>query len=130
MLVSREFLSQVGPMCEDYFLYCEEVDWAWRARGRFRLAVETAAVVYHKEGATIGTESQGRPPSLLSDFFQARNRLRFAARHTPWYFPTVWLFLLIRTMKRLLHGQHANAGVMFSAIFGRQHPKEAWFSRV
>lgn len=129
MLVSREFLREVGPMCEDYFLYCEEVDWAWRARGRFKLAVETAAVVYHKEGASIGTESQGRPPSLLSDFFQARNRLLFAARYTPWYFPSVWIFLLVRTMKRLVKGQYKNALVMLSAMFGRQRPKSGWFRR-
>lgn len=127
MLVSRAFLDQIGPMCEDYFLYCEELDWAWRARGRFRLGVETAAVVYHKEGATIGTESRDRPPSLLSEFYQARNRLRFAWRHTPWFLPTVWTFLLLRTIKRLRHGRIANAQVMLLAMFGSQQPKNEWF---
>src|SRR3546814_1141560 len=34
MLVSRAFLQATGPMREDYFLYCEEVEWCLRARAR------------------------------------------------------------------------------------------------
>lgn len=32
MLIGRRFLETVGPMREDYFLYCEEVEWFLRAR--------------------------------------------------------------------------------------------------
>src|SRR3546814_18211211 len=32
ILVSRAFLKATGPMREDYFLYCDEVDWCLRAR--------------------------------------------------------------------------------------------------
>jgi GT2 family glycosyltransferase len=130
MLVSREFLRQIGPMCEDYFLYCEEVDWAWRARKHFRLGVETAALVYHKEGASIGTGSRTRRHSPLSAFFQTRNHLRFARRHTPWFVPSVWIALLIRAAKRAMHGEFASSFVMLSAMFGRQKPSKDWFRRV
>src|SRR3546814_13959768 len=34
MLVSRAFLQATGPMREDYFLYCEEVEWFMRARAK------------------------------------------------------------------------------------------------
>ena len=37
MLASRRFLETVGLLQPDYFLYFEELDWAARARGRFRL---------------------------------------------------------------------------------------------
>ncbi len=30
MAVPRAALDQVGPLDEQYFMYCEEVDWAWR----------------------------------------------------------------------------------------------------
>jgi GT2 family glycosyltransferase len=47
MLVSREFLLDVGLMCEDYFLYFEEADWAMRARNRYKLVYAPESVVYH-----------------------------------------------------------------------------------
>ena len=32
MLISKDFLRDVGLMSEDYFLYCEEIDWAVRGK--------------------------------------------------------------------------------------------------
>jgi GT2 family glycosyltransferase len=78
MLVSRAFLEQVGLMQEDYFLYYEEVDWATRGAGRFRLGYAPASVVLHKEGASIGTSASGGSP--LSVYFLFRARLRFCWR--------------------------------------------------
>jgi GT2 family glycosyltransferase len=78
MLVSRAFLEQVGLMQEDYFLYYEEVDWATRGAGRFRLGYAPDSVVLHKEGASIGTSASGGSP--LSVYFLFRARLRFCWR--------------------------------------------------
>jgi GT2 family glycosyltransferase len=30
MLTRKEAIDQVGPMCEDYFMYSEDTDWCWR----------------------------------------------------------------------------------------------------
>lgn len=127
MFVRREFIEEVGLMAEQYFLYNEEVDWAWRARNRYRLGVETAALVFHKEGASIGTETAKRPASLLSDFFQTRNKLMFAWRYTPWFVPTVWLSLATRMMKRWCAGQNRNAWLMLQVLVGRRRADPAWF---
>lgn len=129
MFVRDAFIQQVGPMSEEYFLYNEEADWAWRARGRFALAVEPKAVVYHKEGASIGTESQERPASVLSDFFQTRNKLMFARRYTPQYLPLIWGFLFLRCLKRAKAGFGANAKVIREVLFGRRSPDPQWFVR-
>lgn len=118
MFVRTSLIEEIGPMCEDYFLYAEELDWAWRMRGRYRLGVETAAVVYHKEGVTAGTETMTRPASLLSDFFQARSKLMFARRYTPLYAPVVWLAIALRAVKRYLHGQINNGWVIFRVLAG------------
>jgi len=32
MLIDGTFLSRAGHMRDDYFLYCEEVEWCLRAR--------------------------------------------------------------------------------------------------
>lgn len=70
--------DSIGPMSEDYFLYFEELDWAERLKrakaGRQSVALD--AVVYHKEGGSIGSSSLKRP-SDTSLYFLARNLLRF-----------------------------------------------------
>ncbi|WP_235533763.1 glycosyltransferase family 2 protein [Pelomonas sp. Root405] len=93
MLVSRAFLEQVGLMREDYFLYYEEIDWATRGGGRFRLGYAPGSVVLHKEGASIGTAASGGSP--LSLYFLYRNRLRFSWRfHRPFVASVVYFSLL------------------------------------
>lgn len=55
MLIGRRFLEAIGPMREDYFLYCEEVEWCLRAqRAGLRLGYAPAARVLHAQGTTTG----------------------------------------------------------------------------
>lgn len=76
MLVSTPFLRSVGLMCEDYFLYFEEIDWAFRARGKYKLAYADASVVWHKEGGSIGSSST-KEASVTSTRYLYRNRVIF-----------------------------------------------------
>ncbi|UUZ76162.1 hypothetical protein LP414_33170 [Polaromonas sp. P1(28)-13] len=128
MFVRCSQVLKIGLMCEDYFLYNEEIDWALRGRKSFRLGVETAAVVSHKEGASIGTESQGKRGSPLSSFFQARSKLLFAWRYTPYFYPVVWLALFARFCKQVIATDRASAFVILQVLFGRRHPSPEWFS--
>src|SRR5690606_39008408 len=73
MLVRRCFLTQVGLLNEDRFLYFDELDWAMRAKGRFGLAYAPSSVVYHREGGNLGA---GTAKSWTSDFYFLRNRIR------------------------------------------------------
>lgn len=95
MLARREWFEAAGLLCEDYFLYFEEIDWAARAArrgGRLGLGWAPRSVVFHKEGASVGTAAGGGSP--LSLFYLFRNRLRFAHRfHRP-FLPTVLLSTL------------------------------------
>lgn len=129
MVITSDFLLSVGPMCEDYFLYNEELDWAWRSRGKFKIAVETAAVVHHKEGASIGTHGAHRAPSLLSDFYQTRNKLLFARKYTPLKYPVVFLFSAVRALKRFNQGLKSNANVISAALLGKSKPNPEWFPK-
>lgn len=82
IVVSRPFLDQVGLMPDEYFLYYEEVDWAFR-RGRFALELVPEARVYHHGGTSIGSGSHFQRPTPFSNYFNHRNRLRFVKRHLP-----------------------------------------------
>jgi GT2 family glycosyltransferase len=78
MLVRRAYLEQIGLMQEDYFLYYEEIDWCTRGKDKFRLGYAPNSLVFHKEGASIGTAASGG--SALSTYYLFRSRVRFTAR--------------------------------------------------
>lgn len=105
MLVSRAFLEQVGLMEESFFLYYEEMDWAIRARGKFTLAIAIDSVVYHKEGSSIGSASMKQAASSTSEFYMARSKLRFMARHFARYLPVSILLSLAQAVNRFRRGQ-------------------------
>ncbi len=99
MLLTRPLLEQVGLLCEDYFLYYEELDICLRAKGKFRLGVASNSVVYHKEGASTGG---GR--SDLADYYAVRNRLLLTKKlNHHYYFPVLLslVFVCINRIRRL-----------------------------
>lgn len=118
MLVSRSFLEQVGLMDESYFLYYEETDWAMRGKDRYRLMYADDAVVYHKEGASIGSSHQRAKRSPLSSFFLVRSRLRFTRKFFPWALPSVLAYSVLVALRALFEGHREQASAMFSALRG------------
>ncbi|MGC2448761.1 MAG: glycosyltransferase family 2 protein [Candidatus Sulfotelmatobacter sp.] len=104
MVASRAFLEEVGLMEESYFLYFEELDWAMRAKGKFTLGYASESVIYHKEGATTGTNWDRRQRSLLSDRYHSRNRVLFTRRFVPWALPTVLMSVCLTAIERLCTG--------------------------
>lgn len=72
MMLPREVVEQVGMFDEAYFMYCEEVDWAWRIReaGWGVLCVPAAHVVH------LGGQSTGQiRPQTLVHLWTSRLRL-------------------------------------------------------
>lgn len=106
MLVTRSFIENVGLMDERYFLYCEDLDWATRAKqAGYELGVATKSFVYHKEGATTKSSSHMRRVmrSGLSDYYALRSHLHYAHKFSPSLkFRIVRSFCLIKSLKRLI----------------------------
>jgi GT2 family glycosyltransferase len=80
-----------------------------RARGRFALGYAPSSVVWHKEGASIGSSGKAAGRSALSDYYSARNRLLFMRRFFPWRMPSVYAGLVLSILKRLKRGQPERA---------------------
>lgn len=118
MLVSRKFVEEVGLMCEDYFLYFEETDWAIRAKGRFQLAYAPLSIVYHKVGASIGTSSNPARKSMVCDYYNIRNRILFTRRYYPLALPTIYLVLLGALLLRLCLGRWDRVWMIIKLLFG------------
>lgn len=111
MLVTRDFIEQVGLMCEDYFLYYEEIDWAMRAQGRFKLGYAPASIVYHKVGG-----SSRKVASLASMSFLYRNRFKFVARFLPDRFTATLLSVAADMTRAFLKGQFGLSRVIAGAL--------------
>lgn len=76
MLVKREAIEKAGFMCEDYFLYYEELDWSMRlTESGYKLWYVPQALVIHKESMSTGNDTP------LKRYYMTRNRLLFAKRN-------------------------------------------------
>lgn len=119
LLVSCKLLRDIGLMAEDYFLYFEEIDWATRARGKYRLGYAAQSLVYHKEGGSIGGNNVDlNNKSYTADFYALRNRLRFTRKHFSYCVPGVVLGLMIAAINRAKRGQFERVKMIFSIVFG------------
>lgn len=114
MLASRSFLDTIGLMEESYFLYFEELDWAMRAKEKFALGYARDSVIYHKEGAAIGTNLDRRKRSLLAEQYLSRNRVLFTRRFLPWALPTVLISVCLSAAERFCRGDAERARSMVS----------------
>jgi GT2 family glycosyltransferase len=76
MMVARRFLELAGPMREDYFLYCEEVEWCLRAvRRGARLGFASGAAVLHTPGTTTGSYAEIRSRPRTPVYLNERNKI-------------------------------------------------------
>lgn len=87
LFIRREMLEQVGLLSEDYFLYCEELDWIHRMKKiapEFKLGYAPDSLVYHKEGASTGSNDfETKTYSYFADYFYMTSRLKFSKRFFP-----------------------------------------------
>jgi len=118
MLATAAFVDAVGPMCEDYFLYYEEVDWVMRSQGRFGLGFAPKSVVYHKEGASAGSDANWRTRSVISDLCAVRSRLLITRRFFLPYYPVVFATIVAAFFRRLLRGQPERARQVLRILLG------------
>lgn len=123
MLVRRQFLEEIGLMNDEYFLYFDEIDWATRARGRYALAYAPQSVVYHKEGATIGSSTDRSKRSAASEYYAARSRMLYTKRYVPQAIPLVAAALVAGGLFRYAKGNNAGANAIMRGLYNAIKPR-------
>lgn len=122
MFVRREVLDTVGLMDERYFLYFEEIDWAYQMhikRPDLRLAYAADSLVYHAEGATTGgNDRDGKRYSYTSDFFMLTSRLKCTRKNFPARLWSVQLSMLLVMLNRIRRGHWASARLALHLCLG------------
>lgn len=118
LAVSRAFLDTIGYMEESYFLYFEEMDWSVRNRGRFAIAFANGAIIYHKEGGSIGSSGTKGQRSETSEYYLMRSRLKFYRRNFPLLLPLQYPQAMGLITRRIVRGQPKKAWAMTRAMLG------------
>ncbi|MFC1821535.1 glycosyltransferase family 2 protein [Thermodesulfobacteriota bacterium] len=73
MLLKRDIILNIGYFDERFFLYAEEVDYAYRVKkNRYKTVISPETCIWHKGGKNNG---------YLYLFFTSRNRLLFSLKH-------------------------------------------------
>lgn len=117
LFVTKEFVSSVGLLSEDYFLYFEEIDWVTRGtRLGWDFAYCWQSRVFHKEGGSTGANANPRLKSYLSDKHSLINRVVFTKKFYKQYLWLVKFGLLMAGLNRLLRGQTDRIKIIFQAL--------------
>jgi GT2 family glycosyltransferase len=122
-IIRSEALRDVGLLSEEGFLYGEELDWACRARERWRTALIEAAIVWHREGATIGAGAMKiARRSELVDLCGISARLRLSHRFFPDRLPTVYLSVCGAILNRVRRREFRRALAVARLALGAGFP--------
>ena len=118
MLVSREFLVNVGLMDPDFFLYFEELDWVLRGkRHGYTYSFCPQGIVYHKEGKSTGGNGKQVFKSYLADYYNIKNRIVITKRYFPLYRIPVYLSLMGVILNRIKRGQFSRVKMILAILF-------------
>ncbi|WP_114778927.1 glycosyltransferase family 2 protein [Botryobacter ruber] len=102
MFVSRALVEDVGLLDESYFLYFEELDWATRARlCGYKLGFVSSSKIFHKEGKTIGSSSEGHKKSGLADFHGIRSKIIYIKKFYPQKLLRLYISLIASVILRI-----------------------------
>ncbi len=118
LLVPADVVRAVGGFREDFFMYCEDVEWSLRTRrAGLRLYYQPAARMYHRQ------ETTGALASAFAALHRDRNRRRLVQSHYSWWQRlafSMWFYptRVARSVQYALSGNFAGARAIIAASFG------------
>jgi N-acetylglucosaminyl-diphospho-decaprenol L-rhamnosyltransferase len=117
ILVDRRYLTDVGAMREDYFLYGEEVEWCLRGLSLgMSIGFAPQARILHRGGSTTGYTADFRNRTKLAVFLDERNKVLLTRDRFPYRLvPVAFAALLIALFR---YGRRGAGRQMWYAIQG------------
>lgn len=102
LFVINGFVHDVGLICEDYFLYFEELDWVLRGKARgWQIGYCWQAKIFHKEGASTGLCLNKTKYSEVAFYYGLKNRILFTKKFFPNFLFSVKFFLVLVLLSRI-----------------------------
>jgi len=116
LVLRKEFLLKVGMLSEDYFIYYEEIDLAFRAKKKnYKMFICKNSIVFHKESVTI--KEKEKKINSFSDYYRIRNRIKISKKYNRIYLPFLYIGLFISFLKRIKRRQYKLALNIIKIIF-------------
>lgn len=118
MAVKRSAWNTVGPFDEDFFAYCEDVDWCWRARLQgYKIVYVPSSIIYHKWRGSLREKRRS-----TQIYFEERNRLATLLKNYGWIslLSIIPRYLVLETLKILWvlrNWTHSEAIIVMKALF-------------
>ncbi|CAM3560812.1 glycosyltransferase family 2 protein [Flavobacterium gelidilacus] len=121
MLVTTNNLLSTGLLCEDYFLYFEELDWSFRMiKNNGYVKIINILSVYHKQGNSTNTKNVGKNSDFI-DLVYLKAKMKFATKFNR-YSLIVWVYTLtFAIFKRLLQGEFKRAVSIFNILIKKSY---------
>lgn len=132
--INRAFVDAVGLMREDYFLYCEEIEYFQRAkRSSASIAFASDARIAHLQGTATGSGGPMRSRGKLPIYMDQRNRILLTRDTRPGRLPVAALLLFAQYPlifgRRLAFRQWGYALQGWWAGILDERGKPGWFGR-
>ena len=95
MLVRRTTVEDLNGLDDSYFLFAEELDFAYRAQSSgWKIAVATGSIIYHKESSSTANRK------YLYFYLMAWSNIHFLKKHySNLHLITASLFLIINSIR-------------------------------
>lgn len=120
LMINRIALDRIEwQLCEDYFLYFEELDLVSQLDidEHFTIVLESNARAVHLEGASAGSGHSHHDRSLFSEHHFHRSKALFYYRNFPEYELKMTLLQVLVCLKRFLKGDFRRAKVAWKSFF-------------
>jgi GT2 family glycosyltransferase len=128
MLVSRNFIFNVGFLSTEYFLYFEELDWALRAKAKkFSLGYCNDSLIYHKGGASVhyhesntnGEINSFNSINSITEYNYVKSKLIYTHKRSKKIKKNIFIYIniLIYILYNVKKGQFKYAYIILNAIY-------------
>ncbi len=119
LFMHSNYISDVGLMCTDYFLYFEELDWVIRGKkAGYKISVCLNSSVFHKQGIATGKSiTQKKLPAFIACLMYS-NLLKFYLKFYPWLYPVALLKLFTKMVINLFKLNYKEALLILKIMFG------------
>lgn len=106
---------------ESHFLYFEELEFIYRYKKGFKKFPELTKIenltISHSQGGTTGISRDVRSRSLISEFWSARSRIKFAKNCISLSLPIAIFYNILLVAHRLAKGSPSHAKTILRATF-------------
>jgi hypothetical protein len=117
MFLSLETLHKIGLMDEQYFLYCEDIDWCITARNKgYQIYFVPSSKIFHYQGASTGTKYQHQRKSSNTLKYLHSSYLKLYKKFYPERIRVAYFQLSKLMLSKITKGNFVETKLIFGVL--------------